>query len=893
MNPSLQNDILNRLSEFNFKHEKGGYLRGGTCPQCHKKELYTNATHPWVLRCGRLNNCGYEGHVKQIYPDLFNDWSKRYAELIPQNPNAIADAYLQHGRGFDLSIMRGTYKQESYFDPELKISSATVRFSVGSGYWERLIDKPDRFGKKKARFGYESGYQGLWWVSPSTLSQLPTIKELWLVEGIFDAIALEHHGIAAAALMSCNNYPSLALQKLKESSNMKCRLVWALDSDTAGQRFLKKHIDRAREGGWHCEAAQIPQRGKVKLDWNDLHQRDRLSEIDIANYRYNGALLIAKSASEKALLIYGKENKLEFDFEFKNRLFWFDLSLAEYTKQMEQLDKEEDGTSSEETKREKALYASHNIRPIANCNPTALYYQKNDFTDEAWYYFRVDFPHDGASVKNTFTSAQIASATEFKKRLLGIAPGAMYSGTSAMLDRMMERDLFHIKRVETIDYIGYSKEHGCYIFDDLATKDSVLYEINGEDFYDIGRTAIKSLNKSVSLTINKDPDSYTTEWVTHLWNAFGAKGLVALAFWFGTLFAEQIRATQSSYPFLEIVGKAGAGKSTLIEFLWKLFGRISYEGFDPSKSSLAGRARNFSQVSGLPVVLIESDRERMDSEKSHVKLFDWDELKTAFNGRSTRARGMNTGGNETYEPPFRGAIVISQNNPVIASEAILSRIVHLYFDLSTQTPESGMAADFLKFMPAESVSGFILRATKCEKKVLEKFTERTAVYLKELRLRQEIKMPRLIETHAQMLALTDALALVIQLSAEQQNAMREQIILMAVERQKVINDDHPLVQEFWETFDYLDSNEHYRLNHSRDPQLIAVNLNNFIQAASESRQQIPMISDLKKVLKTSRRRKYIEMRTVNSPIKAKENQLLNSSTSTKCWMFKNEQTAHK
>jgi len=116
MNPSLQNDILNRLSEFNFKHEKGGYLRSGTCPQCQKKELYINATHPWVLRCGRLNNCGYEGHVKQIYPDLFNDWSKRYATLTPQNPDAVADAYLQHGRGFDLSIIHGTYKQESYFE---------------------------------------------------------------------------------------------------------------------------------------------------------------------------------------------------------------------------------------------------------------------------------------------------------------------------------------------------------------------------------------------------------------------------------------------------------------------------------------------------------------------------------------------------------------------------------------------------------------------------------------------------------------------------------------------------------------------------------------------------------------------------------------------------------
>lgn len=885
MTTSLHNDILNRLSEFNFKHEKSSFLRGGVCPQCHKRELYISVERPWILRCGRLNNCGYQEHVKQLFPELFNDWSKRYKELLPHNPNAVADAYLHLGRGFDLEKVKGTYTQESYFDPELKIGSATVRFNVGSGYWERLIDHPERFDNKKARFSLGSHYQGYWWALPETMLKLFTAKEIWLVEGIFDAIALEHHGITAVALMSCNNYPSHSLQQLKES-NQNCRLVWALDNDTAGQSFTKKHIAVARDDGWSCEAAQIPVQGNRKLDWNDLHQRDKLGTDDIANYRYHGALLIAKTASEKALLTYQKENKLEFDVEFNNRLYWFGLSLSEYNKQLEQL--EQDDTLSEQTKRDKALYASHNLRQIANCKPTALYYQKNEFTDEAWYYFRVDFPHNGASVKNTFTSAQIASSTEFKKRLLAIAPGGSFSGTTVMLDRMMERDLYNIKRVETIDYIGYSKEYGCYIFDDLAIKDGKLYKLNKEDFFDLGRISIKSLNRSVTLSINKNPTDYTTEWVTHLWKAFGVKGMVALAYWFGSLFAEQIRATQSNFSFLEIVGKAGAGKSTLIEFLWKLFGRSGYEGFDPSKSSLAARSRNFAQVSCLPVVLIESDREGVSSDKGHVKSFDWDEMKTAYNGRSQRARGMNTGGNETYEPPFRGALVISQNTPVNGSEAILSRIVHLYFDLSTQTPESGVAADALKFMPMENVSGFILEATKREKKIMEVVTERTAVYLKELRLRQEIKMPRLIETHSQLLALVDALALVIPLTNEQQKAMREQITQMALERQTVINNDHPLVQEFWEAFDYLDSHDQHRLNHSRDPKLIAVNLNHFIQVASDHRQQIPVISDLKKVLKTSSRRKFIDVRVVNSHIKAKENQSRISSTSIKCWVFNNE-----
>jgi hypothetical protein len=78
----------------------------------------------------------------------------------------------------------------------------------------------------------------------------------------------------------------------------------------------------------------------------------------------------------------------------------------------------------------------------------------------------------------------------------------------------------------------------------------------------------------------------------------------------------------------------------------------------------------------------------------------------------------------------------------------------------------------------------------------------------------------------------------------------------------------------------------HRLNHSRDPQLIAVNLNHFVQVAAERRQQIPVIGDLKKVLRTSRRRKFLDVRVVNSQIRAKES--LKASTAIKCWVFQND-----
>lgn len=895
MNNQLLHDALKRLDEFEFK-KQGDWLRQGRCPACSKRELYTHADAPWVIKCGRLNNCGYEIHLKELYPDLFNSWSERYP-ITPTSPTAAADAYLAHNRGFDLSLLQGTYTQESYFDRNLNAGSATVRFEFANTWWERIIDQPERFGKKKANFKYGGSYAGEWFALPSI--DLIEAKKIWLVEGIFDAIALAQHGYAAVALMSCNNYPSKALEKLLalRGNNPRPMLVWALDGGYAGKRYIKKWTERSRAEGWSCLAAYVPlsKNGKER-DWSDLHlldkaqtdpERKHLSPAGVEKYLYYGSLLIAKTALEKAMLIHEYKNMDQFEFDFSGRLYWFKMDIERYHKALDRISEEEGGLTQEEL-RERAMKECGGIREIANCVPTPLYYQENKITDESWYYYKVEFPHDGRAVKNTFTSSQLSASGEFKKRLLGIAPGAVYTGTNAMLEQSIRRQLFNIKRVETVDFVGYSKEHEAYVLGDVAVHNGNIYPINEEDYFDIGRLSLKSLNKSVDLTINTDAKSYKSDWVRHLVTAFGAKGLAALSFWMGTLFAEQIRARQSSFPFLEVVGEAASGKSTLIEFMWKLLGRMDYEGFDPSKATNAGRARNFSQVSGLPIALIESDRESSGEGRGHVKSFDWDELKTAYNGRSIRARGMATGGNETYEPPFRGSVVISQNNAVDASEAVMSRIVHLTFDRSGHTSTTRSSAVFLERSELSDVSGFILACTTKERQIMEIVESKTDFYHHQLIAEPEVKNIRIAKNHGQLMALADALRLVVKISDEEHAQLHAQIRLMAIERQCAINADHPVVDEFWDMFEYLNGDEAYpMLNHSRDPGVIAINLNHFMQVASDHRQQVANMRDLTKLLKGSRRHKYLGQRVVNSAIRDRDLSG-KGSTSQRCWIFENK-----
>lgn len=875
MNAELHQVITARLlSDFQFKQQEE-WLRGGICPKCAKKELYTPVAHPWLLRCGRLNKCGTELHIKDVYPELFDSWSDRFPQT-ETNPCAAAKAYLSEMRGFDLSKMEGWYTQENYYDPQKDMGSATVRFTITENvYWERIIDRPHRFDRKANFIGKYAGYA---WYPPQI--DLNNVKTLWIVEGIFDAIALYHHGISAISIMSCSNYPTHFLHHLRMQSSSQPVLVWALDNDKAGHRFIRKWLRRAQEEGWQCKAALTHD---AQMDWNDCHQKERLTPKALQEYFYHGSLFIAKSANEKALLTYEKTQQKEFPFEFEHRLFWFKMDVDKFSKSF---DSAHASQLSDDEIKENAIRDAGIVTEIANCYPIALYYQANAITDESWYYFRVDFPDDRPAVKNTFTGSQLSSASEFKKRLLHIAQGAIFTGQSAQLDRFLLKKLPHIKTVQTIDFTGYSKEYQAYIYNDVAILNGKIYQLNDEDFFDMPHLSIKTLNKSVSLTLNANLKEYNCNWIHDLWRAFGEKGIVVLAFWLGSFFAEQIRQKYKSYPFLEVVGEPGTGKTTLIEFMWKLCGRNDYEGFDPSKSSLAARARNFAQVANMPIVLIEGDRNQ-DSAKQ--KGFDWDELKTAYNGRSVRARGMKNSGNETYEPPFRGAIVIAQNAEVNASEAILQRIIHIFTDRANQTANTKIAAENLERLPVEQLSGFLIKSAQVEKEILHLFDKQVVHYETELTQHSAIKNIRIIKNHAQIMALLDALMLVVEIDEQKLAASKACLTRLAVERQQAINADHPLVQEFWDVYDYLENSAESEVNHSRDPQLIAINLNHFLELSSNCKQNTPSATELKRLLKTSRKYPFIDIRTVNSLLHDqhnKKNPLYKKPTTIKCWLFK-------
>lgn len=895
MRDDIRTEVLTNIKrDYKFDAEKGDWLQKGKCPQCNKRELYTSSTKPWVLRCGRQNRCGWEGEVRDLYPEIFDNWSNRHQQT-ETNPNAAADAYLSHARGLDLRLLRGSYTQETYVDRGRNLSSATVRFPLpGGSHWERLIDQPGRF-EKKAHFAWGKSYKGQWWQHPAhTMEQLAAAKEIWIAEGIFDASALvqafggaELHeaGLTAVSAMSVNNYPEHALDALRKAiangptPTHQPRLVFAFDIGKAGADYTRKYVKRARDEGWEATAAQPRPEGEDdKLDWNNLLVRERLTKKHLEEYRQNGAVLIAADAFEKAWMMWQQKERTSFPLTFNSEMYWAEFSPKKIADTYKELQENPDWAMRDPREiRQEAAEQAGAITRICNASFRTLYFQRNPATEESLYYLRIDFPVDKPVVKAGFSGGAMSASAEFKKRLISVASGALWRGSGEQLDRLLETQTRRIKTVETLEFTGYDRSREVYVLGGIAVRRGRVFELNEEDFFDFGDCSLKLATTERLLEIEYDSQKVPTEWFPVLVDAFGENGLITTAFWIMSLFAEQIRAETKSLAFLEMSGLPGTGKSTVLEFLWKTAGRENYEGFDPTKATAAAIARNLGKVSNLPVVLIEGDR---SDSAPHSRRFEWEELKSLYNGRATRSRGVKNGGMETFEPLFRGAIIIAQNDAVSASPAVLERIMGLHFDKSRFSPETKAAAEKLERWPVEDLSGFVVHLLRREAEFLKIWRECYPRYVEELQRATGVGNVRLLRNHAQLAASLTAMRCILPMSDGLHRAGLEFIAEMTRQRQLVTSSEHPVVEKFWQIFDYLTEIEpdtiERPLNNSRKADAeIAVNLPQFFERCRAHGQNPPSEDDLRRHLKASKGRKFVTQKSVNSP----------SGKFFHCWVF--------
>jgi hypothetical protein len=857
----------------------------GKCPFCDNGSgaFSVNQDYYNCFKCGakgdivefvqQSQNLDFIGAMKFLGARAGISTEESITKTAGNQPKAAAIMYLNQERGLDIS--ENWYSQETFGYGDKQ--SATVRFALGETCWERIIDA--HLFNRKANFGGK--YKGESWQPPS--QRICKNDRIYITEGIFDAIALlQSQKFKVASAMSTSNFP----QKLIDKHRGK-KITWclALDNGDAGSAAAKKWTAILRTLDEKVEV-YYPQN---KKDWNDLYRTKELTADLLKKYWWRGQILVAQSAAERMawLIIEARVNKQFIPtnkvLSFKN--CYFNCKIFE----QKDNNKEDSEGLNESIENGQYFEAVNTIKPmiasirISTATASLLYTQIDNIDQTYSYYFDVAMLGVKKRKKVAFDSNMITDAKAFNLALLKRVGQSTFSGESCHMRQILDGWFANRKpTIETIRHMGYSPTHKAYIFENFGYKDGHFYKTNKHDYLNMGSLSLKTTFSGWNI-----PDSdEKSAWFNDLFITGGNNALTGVAFWLMSLFATQVRAknNQGTIPFFEYTGVAHSGKSTIIEFLWKLIGREGHEGEDPEKMTFAALARYLMQAANIPAVLLEGDR---DPDSHHRKKFSMDNMKTMFRGQSPYGRGVRNNGIDIDNVPFLGTLVISQNAAVDGEPQILSRIVQCIATKKDFSNESLAAANRLKRLNGGQVIHFLHDALSKESQIMQEYESWFEKYKDFLFKSDKIHDARIAENHAQIMAFGKCLKLIVpELDDVRLKNWLDFMVNLAENRQLACQSDPALIHHFWEIYETFNEkvfeNNHtmisseQQINHSKDPDLIAINLPLFKKIAEENRQQID-IDAIKRLLINSKRYKFVNQKKVDSAILGKI---------IHCWIFK-------
>lgn len=255
----------------------------------------------------------------------------------------------------------------------------------------------------------------------------------------------------------------------------------------------------------------------------------------------------------------------------------------------------------------------------------------------------------------------------------------------------------------------------------------------------------------------------TPQWLELFTTAFGAKGLVALAWWAGAYHAERIRNLQGTYPILQINGDAGGGKSTLVSNLWKLSGVIEQDEISPRNHTFGALLAKLAMVVNEPVVIDDV------SNPDESVRFNWDTLRQLYSADNVLRSGMGE------QVKFRGALVVVGTGPNILKK----RSVEVQLKRADQAPERSAAVQALYDLHLSELEGF-LATVKAHQDMAIFCMGKAEALAFELADQVSIELNiRDARNHAQLIALLDFLDTLFHVPAEALEAAKAAVREMA------------------------------------------------------------------------------------------------------------------
>lgn len=316
------------------------------------------------------------------------------------------------------------------------------------------------------------------------------------------------------------------------------------------------------------------------------------------------------------------------------------------------------------------------------------------------------------------TDRQMMNFQEFKTVMAG--KNCVFKGAPVDLASALQRAyLFQIK-ANYIRQLGWNAEGNFFAFSNaIVTTDGKTSTVSpygylvtgvGGDrrFYYLPQWAEANMNNGSfdeerRYLYQAESTMGVTRFMKLLYQAYGMNGFAAGLYLFASECYDIIFKSAKFFPYMFLFGKAGTGKTTLINFLLAAYGK-GITGTSVQNSTMKGMARAFSQTSNGLIYLKEYGND-IPPEVDSL-------LKVAYDGQTYRIAQQSTD-NRTKSFSVSSGIIIDGNEMPSNQAAVLDRCIVVELEKSEFSEEESKACEELKKeMETKGFTNLTVEATK-------------------------------------------------------------------------------------------------------------------------------------------------------------------------------------
>lgn len=634
--------------------DSNGHLDGMDCPNCNKKKLHSsNFNQDKGFLKAECWSCKHEIRHSEEFPERYpKDF---YKEFQKQNPDTLFKKLSAKEKALEYLSFRGI--------PTELINSDLVKVEdMGKGEAVWFLDSSGDFlngrfldpqsGNKSDN--KENSQISIKYFKPCDIYNRN--KPVYIAEAPIKALALVAMGLQAISIYSAH---------LNEANKLFTdfkgyELKGAFDSDEAGIRALKDLV-RIQKGESKNKDNKIDEGHLVNTsnnqDWDDYLRlygipKEEEREKLITEWGNHGYVALASSAQDYIKRRIDKGFKVYPVFIFNGSTYGVDNEEKVFKYFDAVISRESTEITLDDTGEKNHSWGLR-VKPKKGQPYLIRNVQANELTGESFSTLLL-------------RKAQVVVLAD-TRRLKQYTSYLLNRGTGLTTSKL--------------NYAGYHLETGYILTPHWGvSKEGKLIQPDNMGSYSIsGQTENITPLATRQFPIKlKDPktaeerQAKARTFITEFCKAYPIDGGLLLSLYIASIWSPLFKDSGVGFPFVELVGEAGTGKTDRMRLLLEMSG-LESQGFSFKAANPKAWKRGISHLSGFPCFVDESNEEDPKRTIRSIEALE-NEILPLYKGGVAQSQGVKDNSNSTITYLFRSNFFFCCNHTPFKGQAIKERV---------------------------------------------------------------------------------------------------------------------------------------------------------------------------------------------------------------------------